>query len=297
MLQDSAATREKLQDLRDAGIGVSIDDFGTGYSSLSYLQRFPVTNLKIARDFVARRRPRPRRLGAGQRHRGAGPRPATVGHRRGRGALVAARPAPDARLRIRPGLLFRAAARPGRDRDAAGQGDHPRRRPRRSRRPRCASSRVEPSRPADRRRRRPSGSGSGRHQTGLFSHWPRLGGHASSGHETTARSVVDQTVCKLGKPVERRGRKARDLPGATAPEDRPVARHRTSTDPKGGIDGAGGTSRERIRPLGPNPGRPRLEPGLRALRSTRRRTVRRPPRRGHHPGHRAGRRLRPRRPT
>jgi diguanylate cyclase (GGDEF)-like protein len=52
MLQDSAATREKLQDLRDAGIGVSIDDFGTGYSSLSYLQRFPVTTLKIARDFI-----------------------------------------------------------------------------------------------------------------------------------------------------------------------------------------------------------------------------------------------------
>jgi EAL domain-containing protein (putative c-di-GMP-specific phosphodiesterase class I) len=52
MLQDSASTRAKLQDLRDAGIGVSIDDFGTGYSSLSYLQRFPVTTLKIARDFV-----------------------------------------------------------------------------------------------------------------------------------------------------------------------------------------------------------------------------------------------------
>ncbi len=52
MLQDSATTRSKLQDLRDAGIGVSIDDFGTGYSSLSYLQRFPVTTLKIARDFV-----------------------------------------------------------------------------------------------------------------------------------------------------------------------------------------------------------------------------------------------------
>ena len=52
MLQDSAATRDKLQELRDAGIGVSLDDFGTGYSSLSYLQRFPVTTLKIARDFV-----------------------------------------------------------------------------------------------------------------------------------------------------------------------------------------------------------------------------------------------------
>jgi predicted signal transduction protein with EAL and GGDEF domain len=52
MLHDSAATRLKLQRLRDAGIGISVDDFGTGYSSLSYLQRFPVATLKIARDFV-----------------------------------------------------------------------------------------------------------------------------------------------------------------------------------------------------------------------------------------------------
>ena len=52
MLHDSAATRLKLQQLKEAGIGISVDDFGTGYSSLSYLQRFPVSTLKIARDFV-----------------------------------------------------------------------------------------------------------------------------------------------------------------------------------------------------------------------------------------------------
>jgi EAL domain-containing protein (putative c-di-GMP-specific phosphodiesterase class I) len=52
LLQDSAATVAKLEELRSAGIGISVDDFGTGYSSLSYLQRFPVTTLKIARDFV-----------------------------------------------------------------------------------------------------------------------------------------------------------------------------------------------------------------------------------------------------
>jgi len=52
MLHDWEATRSKLQLLRDAGAGISVDDFGTGYSSLSYLQRFPVTTLKIAIDFV-----------------------------------------------------------------------------------------------------------------------------------------------------------------------------------------------------------------------------------------------------
>jgi diguanylate cyclase (GGDEF)-like protein len=52
MLQDIADTLAKLRRLRDAGLGISVDDFGTGYSSLSYLQRFPVTTLKIARDFV-----------------------------------------------------------------------------------------------------------------------------------------------------------------------------------------------------------------------------------------------------
>jgi len=48
---DSTATT--LHALRQRGIQVAVDDFGTGYSSLSYLQRFPVTAIKIARDFVA----------------------------------------------------------------------------------------------------------------------------------------------------------------------------------------------------------------------------------------------------
>ncbi len=53
MLQDWEATRAKLEVLRNAQVGISVDDFGTGYSSLSYLQRFPVSTLKIAHDFVA----------------------------------------------------------------------------------------------------------------------------------------------------------------------------------------------------------------------------------------------------
>jgi EAL domain-containing protein (putative c-di-GMP-specific phosphodiesterase class I) len=34
------------------GVRIAIDDFGTGFSSLSYLQRFPVDELKIAKEFV-----------------------------------------------------------------------------------------------------------------------------------------------------------------------------------------------------------------------------------------------------
>jgi EAL domain-containing protein (putative c-di-GMP-specific phosphodiesterase class I) len=52
MLEDIPDTLAKLRRLREFGLGISVDDFGTGYSSLSYLQRFPVTSLKIARDFV-----------------------------------------------------------------------------------------------------------------------------------------------------------------------------------------------------------------------------------------------------
>ncbi len=47
LIGNLAASADKLQRLRTAGVRIAIDDFGTGYSSLSYLKELPVDYLKI----------------------------------------------------------------------------------------------------------------------------------------------------------------------------------------------------------------------------------------------------------
>jgi diguanylate cyclase (GGDEF)-like protein/PAS domain S-box-containing protein len=52
IMRNPGSAAEVLRSIRDAGHRVSVDDFGTGYSSLRYLQQFPLTSLKIDRQFI-----------------------------------------------------------------------------------------------------------------------------------------------------------------------------------------------------------------------------------------------------
>jgi diguanylate cyclase (GGDEF)-like protein len=53
MLGNADETVATLRQLKGLGVTLSIDDFGTGYSNLAYLQRLPLNQLKIDRQFVS----------------------------------------------------------------------------------------------------------------------------------------------------------------------------------------------------------------------------------------------------
>lgn len=52
MIEESDKIIQKLQLLRDQGIGVSLDDFGTGFSSLSMVSKLPISELKVDQSFI-----------------------------------------------------------------------------------------------------------------------------------------------------------------------------------------------------------------------------------------------------
>ena len=52
LMHDAGAAQRTLTALRADGIHFAIDDFGTGYSSLLYLRNYPVSRIKIAREFI-----------------------------------------------------------------------------------------------------------------------------------------------------------------------------------------------------------------------------------------------------
>ena len=131
---------------------------------------------------------------------GAGPRPPPVGHRRGRGALVQLGRLRTLGCGYAQGFYF---ARPStrRDRDPAGQGDHPG-----GDHSTCirdaAGPPGDPPRPAD-RRRRPRRFRFRRAPNRTFLPLARVPASCIVGVTERRPLGRRQTVCKLGKPAER----------------------------------------------------------------------------------------------
>ena len=51
-MENPAAVKGQLMQLRVMGASVALDDFGTGQSSLAYLHQFPADKLKLDGSFV-----------------------------------------------------------------------------------------------------------------------------------------------------------------------------------------------------------------------------------------------------
>ncbi|MFO0792565.1 MAG: EAL domain-containing protein, partial [Candidatus Brocadiaceae bacterium] len=51
-MKDMETTIHKLSRLSKMGIKIAIDDFGIGFSSLTYLKKFPISKIKIYKNFV-----------------------------------------------------------------------------------------------------------------------------------------------------------------------------------------------------------------------------------------------------
>lgn len=54
LIYDREIVLKNLCALTEQGVTISVDDFGIGYSSLDYISRFPVSEVKIDRSFIAR---------------------------------------------------------------------------------------------------------------------------------------------------------------------------------------------------------------------------------------------------
>lgn len=52
VLHDLETTRQKLRNLREAGLRIALDDFGTGYSALGLLPKLPLDVVKLDRSFI-----------------------------------------------------------------------------------------------------------------------------------------------------------------------------------------------------------------------------------------------------